>query len=592
MQRAADRRRVTEMLSGRGLEVHESDSVDDALERLEREHVDLVLTDRLFEGHPDGHRLLASVLRQELGCCVAVIVEEADPAVVLDCLRTGAVDVLSRPVTEDAIDRLLRRTAELHAVHSAIDLPHTARVLLLEGDPIRRDRYGDILANHGYAVRIPQADENPAELAECEEVDLVILDGRYGGPGTLEHVREMKRRESCRHIPLMVTGPRDDVERMREAFRAGADDYLAEPVGTTDFVLQVRRLADWKTSHDRLREAKHESDRKREELARETWFFKELNRFLELDDKLEFIRKNLADLLGVARFAIARFDEDRLRLELLAHNLDRLDAPETLDLVDDDSAHEAIRGRTTVVLDPFDAGAHRRLPWLEGVTIRNLMTCPLVVGQRLWGVIHLVNGGDGETPVDYGETVVRILENLTNSLQNSMLYVETKRLAVSDGLTGLANHNAMVRHLQFEIDRVTRYDTKVSVVMFDLDNFKGINDRFGHPQGDTVLMEVAEILKSEARSTDFVARYGGEEFLAILADTPKQWAETFAHRIRERIERTDFTPVDGQSRIRCTVSIGVACAPDDAHTFDELLNCVDKRLYRAKRAGKNRVVTG
>jgi diguanylate cyclase (GGDEF)-like protein len=123
--------------------------------------------------------------------------------------------------------------------------------------------------------------------------------------------------------------------------------------------------------------------------------------------------------------------------------------------------------------------------------------------------------------------------------------------------------------------------------MIDIDNFKALNDTFGHLEGDKVLIEIAKIMKKETRESDIVARYGGEEFVIILSGTDKEGAKVVAERIRNAVENHKFI-IKGR-KITVTISIGVSTYPLDADMKMEIIRCADKALYQAKGEGKNKV---
>jgi diguanylate cyclase (GGDEF)-like protein len=161
---------------------------------------------------------------------------------------------------------------------------------------------------------------------------------------------------------------------------------------------------------------------------------------------------------------------------------------------------------------------------------------------------------------------------------------ELERLSVTDGLTGLTNHRALMQRLGDETARARRTDRAFSFIMCDVDHFKDYNDAFGHPAGDEVLRMLAAILRESTRDVDCAARYGGEEFGVILHDTDLPRAMEVAERIRKRVESTEFP-----SR-SITISIGVAEFPKDATDANALVEIADEALYIAKNAGRNQVV--
>jgi diguanylate cyclase (GGDEF)-like protein len=163
------------------------------------------------------------------------------------------------------------------------------------------------------------------------------------------------------------------------------------------------------------------------------------------------------------------------------------------------------------------------------------------------------------------------------------------RQATRDSLTSLFNRRAIMERLMGEYHRANRYDHPMTVVLFDLDRFKRINDTYGHLTGDAVLKTFARLLTNKLRTTDLVGRYGGEEFLALLSETGVHAARELAERIRSACEKT---PMHGphDEVVNVTVSGGVA---ELAHDEDipGLLERVDEFLYNAKKQGRNRVVT-
>ncbi len=181
--------------------------------------------------------------------------------------------------------------------------------------------------------------------------------------------------------------------------------------------------------------------------------------------------------------------------------------------------------------------------------------------------------------------------NLNRELKNPKvieiaIYERTERSAITDGLTGLYNHAYMLQALRREINRCRRHGLSMSLAMFDLDDFKKLNDTRGHLEGDKVLVKGAALVKETLREIDVAARYGGEEFAVILPDTAKEGAAIVAERIRARIEE-HFQRRRGGPKV--TASGGVASYPEDAENTEDLIKRADEGLYRSKAEGKNRI---
>src|SRR5579883_1326886 len=167
---------------------------------------------------------------------------------------------------------------------------------------------------------------------------------------------------------------------------------------------------------------------------------------------------------------------------------------------------------------------------------------------------------------------------------------ELYRLAIIDALTGLYNKRYLMDYVQRELARSARYGRPLGLILFDIDHFKVINDTMGHLAGDLTLREVAACLGSEVRGDDLLARYGGEEFAAVLTESDQASAAELAERLRLAVESHAFA-FEGR-RYAVTISLGVASIQgNEVVSPQELLQRADDRLYRAKREGRNRVVS-
>jgi diguanylate cyclase (GGDEF)-like protein len=205
------------------------------------------------------------------------------------------------------------------------------------------------------------------------------------------------------------------------------------------------------------------------------------------------------------------------------------------------------------------------------------------------GVITVARRG---RPIDEDDREVlrSLAAQATLALENVDLHFLVQRQAVTDELTALPNHRRFQELLTTEMDQVRRYHYSVGVIMLDVDDFKQVNDTYGHPQGDIVLAEVARVVRESSRETDTPARYGGEEMAVILPHTDLQGAYAIAERVRTAIAALEIPLVETGGLLRVTASLGVAAYADG--NKDALIAAADAALYVAKRQGKNRTISG
>jgi diguanylate cyclase (GGDEF)-like protein len=177
-------------------------------------------------------------------------------------------------------------------------------------------------------------------------------------------------------------------------------------------------------------------------------------------------------------------------------------------------------------------------------------------------------------------SLTRALEHRLLLRENARLFAEVERLAITDPLTGLFNRHKLNEALVVEVERGLRYQRPLAAIMIDLDDLKRINDRLGHPAGDTVLRQVAQGIKSQVRKVDIPTRYGGDEFLVLLPEADVDEATRVANRIYDRIKEIPF-----EGDLPISASIGVAELSADVETPESFLHEVDRALYESKRAG-------
>src|SRR3990170_2294165 len=220
--------------------------------------------------------------------------------------------------------------------------------------------------------------------------------------------------------------------------------------------------------------------------------------------------------------------------------------------------------------------------------ISNRLIFPMEIGDMRIGALHLIRKPDEPFSEHEQKLAAMIVSTLTLALRNSEIHREVQELATIDSLTGLFNNRYFHEILTREFKGTMRYQNPVSLIMIDLDNFKQINDQYGHQAGDTVLREISNRLTRSLREIDVPARYGGDEIAIILPETLIEPAFFVAKRIKTLIEAQ---PVKfKENNINVTASLGIASCPDPKmRSVEDMIAVADKALYDAKKYGRNRI---
>jgi diguanylate cyclase (GGDEF)-like protein len=313
---------------------------------------------------------------------------------------------------------------------------------------------------------------------------------------------------------------------------------------------------------------------------------------LELDEVLQNILHSAMAVVDIPAGSIALYNADTRALELHAHAglSEEFVALERWHVTPGGLTQEILdRGELFLIEDTAEAEFFNN-PLAVEEGIRSLIAVPLKIHKRTIGILYL----DDFVPRSFSSEQLELLSVLTSfatmSIDHARLHQRTLQLACTDGLTGLYNHRRFKQIFNEEVARALRYDKALSIILFDVDDFKKFNDAYGHPNGDIVLQEMAGMLRELLRDCDTIFRYGGEEFVALLPETALVEAIKVAERIRIFVETesprflTQITKTHG-----ITVSVGVAALRDNGDDTVALLKSVDDLMYRAKRGGKNKV---
>ncbi len=229
--------------------------------------------------------------------------------------------------------------------------------------------------------------------------------------------------------------------------------------------------------------------------------------------------------------------------------------------------------------------------FLQRFRANELVIMPLKAKNKVNGMI-VADNLFTQKPIS--EDDLRLFMMLANqaglAIENASLYEIVRHQSHTDSITNLWNHGFFQDQLSKEIETTRAQHHALTLIILDIDDFKKLNDTYGHHKGDVVLREIARILKDSSRENDYACRYGGEEFAIILTQTTKDQGTVIAERIREKVDGHPFqlSGEANEEKLHVTVSIGLGTFPGDAQTKEELIAKADKAMYIAKFSGKNR----
>ena len=442
-----------------------------------------------------------------------------------------------------------------------------------------QERFSIVEGSNGHEAVVQAVTERP---------DLVIMDIEMPEQDGITACKILKGQPETRKIPVILFTSRARKKDMVLGLKAGADDYVTKPVYLPEIVARI-------DAHLRSKDFYSELE------------YSDLRFLLELMEDISAIRnpmtilqlivEKISEIIDVSRCSIISLNT---RGDVIVKASSELDCCQeiTLDLDKYPEIRESLQTRQAVIVndilnDPLMAPVVDKTHDLE---YNAILVVPVIKKQSVIGTFFLRTassrtGGITERILNLSQLIANIsanaLENaiLFESMQTAQSYFE--EMAIRDGLTNLYNHRHFYDRLEEEFSRAGRYGTPLSLVFFDIDDFKRINDDYGHVQGDQVLKTIGYLMKTVARESDILARYGGEEFAMILPNTAEKGAMDVAARLQTEIREHCFENLSDE---QITISSGVATFTDGSpQNYHQLVRLADEAMYFAKTQGKDKI---
>jgi diguanylate cyclase (GGDEF)-like protein len=454
------------------------------------------------------------------------------------------------------------------------------KILLVDDDPDILRSLTRFLTGQGYTVAAAATGREALTTLQEEEIPLAILDLMLPDASGLDLLAHVRQNSPDTEV-ILFTGL-GALDSAIQALRLGAYDYLVK----TDLRLpELQSVVDRALEHRRLalanRKLLEDLGQAQEELAatraRELTQIRRIGETLARPTNVQELVNGLLDLmwesLSLALLGIRFQGQENLETAVASRYLP-------------DLSFQATERFEQWLVEQLHQEIH---PFPSNVPESPLLPCDVVLQEKLKArkVQGLVAAGRDEPFSPEEAELFRIFALQGEAaLRNVLLFEEVKSLAIRDGLTGLYNYRHFREVLAHQAEVSRRYGWPLSLLFLDIDNFKAVNDTWGHPEGDLVLKALANFLQTHVRQADVLCRYGGEEFVALLPQTSWVQAHHLAERLREGIAQTPI-PLSGGD-IHITVSIGGATRTAGMDDHD-LVKAADAALYKAKQSGRNRV---
>jgi two-component system cell cycle response regulator len=460
------------------------------------------------------------------------------------------------------------------------------KILIVDDEFFFRDVLRDALEDRYDIIEGKNGDE-AISLAVAHKPDLIIIDVIMPGMSGIDACLHLKQKPETRKIPVVLFTSLSKKEDIVNGIKAGADDYIIKPMCLPEVIARV-------DAHLRTKDYYTELEHK------------DLLLLLELSENISAIRnpmtilrlivEKMATIIDVARCSIVSINKGDLSVKA-SSDLDENEEIK-LELSKYPEIKKSLESKQAVIInsikdDPLMGSVKDHV---EDIAYNSIVVIPIIKKESIIGTFFLRTASplkDGITQRIY--KVCQLVANISaNALENAMLFDSMKtaqeyfeEISIRDGLTKLYNHRHFYTRLEEEFSRASRYSEPLSLIFFDIDDFKQINDNYGHTLGDEVLKKIGLVMKSLARESDLPARYGGDEFAIILPNTSAEGALDVANRLSTAIRELKFENLEGAW---VTTSSGVATFVDkNIQTFDRLVRLADEAMYKAKAQGKDHV---
>lgn len=476
--------------------------------------------------------------------------------------------------------------------NSLVKRPPDCKILIVDDEKVICDLLEEALSPL-YKVISCKNGKDAFSKIDSTDFDIIVTDLKLPDVSGLDVLSYAKAKDEYTEV-IVVTGYAS-LDTATVAINLGVYSYMIKPLAITDFLIQVERAVASRLFHlkslDLMRQLDYVAPDVKVHLHEITslyFFIRKLMLSLEIP---EIMRITLEEANARVKSVLSVMGIDCLGYrEIFAMPSSGEMDPEEFRAILGENWRKILPGSD---ISKLDSGEIPRLIYKgrqgDSPSFGKLypLAVPMIISDRTIGTLTVFL----TRPADQSQFLYVFTSIVASIIEHGYSALQARQQAKTDSLTGVANHRLFHETLEREIARANRKKSVFSLVLIDIDNFKNVNDTYGHQTGDAVIVDLTKRVLSTVRGSDVLARYGGEEFGIILPDTDRDGAEILADRVLKSISSQSFT--FSHNEISYTVSIGMALYDGKIQARkDALIAAADKALYASKRNGRNRVTIG
>ncbi len=488
------------------------------------------------------------------------------------------------------------------------------KILIADDSSTMRLLLQDILKNEGYTVITAEDGVQAVILTFENNPDLIISDIEMPIMDGYQVCRLLKNEPKFSQTPIILLTSKESSGAVFWGYQTGADLYVLKDFKSEYLIGEIKKLL---SQYPKTKIAK---DSFVPEQVNQTKIMEKLNVFLDSQlfemtlineisqatVDLTNLTETISSLLNILDksidnymigFAIFSKEEEiilgiKLSKEIPERFLDLFEFQTLEDiatLINNDISSYSIE--VEIIDEELLVDSDDKNRSTDELDPKLIYSIPLKAKDEFIGMLSIYHP-QMESVSIYQKKLIKKLETyISTAINTILLYNKVKDLSIIDSLTGLYNRRYVMEAYKMEFSKASRYNSNISIIMMDIDNFKIINDTYGHLSGDLVIKSISEIIKKSIRNFDIPGRYGGEEFILILPETSIDDTVIVAERIRASVESFDFLSIVNEKLI-VTISIGISnlITMESNKNELELIKVADSNLYKAKKTGKNRVI--